>query len=146
MRYSLSLRPFSLALSALLIFGAASSFAGAVMAIAFGGAGIPLEALAGAGFSSALVPGLILGFVVGGTQLAAAIVLLMRRSWAPALAAVAGFGMLIWIFTELAILGYFWLQSAYFGLGLLELILDLALLGIVPLTARPSIPEWGGRH
>ena len=40
--------------------------------------------------------------------------------------------MLIWIFTELAIIGYSWLQSLYFGLGALELILAFALLGFCP--------------
>ena len=50
---------------------------------------------------------------------------------------VAGFAMLIWIFTELAIVGYSWLQSVYFGLGALELILVLALLGIAPAFVSP---------
>jgi hypothetical protein len=125
-------KPFSGILVALLIFGAVSSFGGAVLAILFNGAGFPLEHLAGTWFSSFLVPGLILGIIVGGTQLAAAFALLTRRRWALLAAAVAGFAMLIWIFTELAIIGYSWLQSVYFGLGTLELILVLALLGIAP--------------
>jgi hypothetical protein len=48
------------------------------------------------------------------------------------LSAIAGFGMLIWIFVELAIIRrYSWLQAAYFALGVMELILVFALLGIV---------------
>jgi hypothetical protein len=47
--------------------------------------------------------------------------------------------MLIWIFTELAIIGYSWLQSLYFGLGALELILVFALLGIAPAIGSPLI-------
>jgi hypothetical protein len=120
-------------LIALLLFGSVSSCAGAVMGIAFNGAGIPLEYLEGSPFDSYLIPGLILGVVVGGTQLAAAGCLLIRHPWSLPISAVAGFGMIIWIFVELAmILVYSFLQTLYFGLGALELILVLLLLGIVP--------------
>jgi hypothetical protein len=122
-------------LIALLIFGALSSFGGAVYAIVFNGAGVPREYLAGSPFDSYLVPGLILGVVVGGTQLWATIALVIRHRWSLPISAVAGFGMIIWIFVELAIiLVYSFLQTLYFGLGTLELILVLLLLGIVPAT------------
>ena len=120
-------------LIALLLFGAVSSFGGAVLAIAFDGAGVPQEWLANSPFASYLLPGLILGVIVGGTQLVAAIALLTRRHWALLMAAIAGFGMMTWIFVELAIiLQYSFLQTLYFGLGGLELILVLVLLGLVP--------------
>jgi hypothetical protein len=135
----ISSRTFSGGLIALLIFNALSSFGGAVLAIVFDGAGVPREHLAGTWFPSFLGPGLILGIVVGGTQAAAAFGLLTRRHWALLAAAVAGFAMLIWIFAEVAIIGYSWLQSVYFGLGTLELILVLALLGIAPAIASPVI-------
>jgi hypothetical protein len=76
--------------------------------------------------------------VVGGTQLAAAVALLARCRAALPLSAIAGFGMLIWIFVELAIIRqYSWLQAAYFGLGGLELILVLAVLGVTPALVAP---------
>jgi hypothetical protein len=76
--------------------------------------------------------------VVGGTQLAAANALLAKRDMALLLSAVAGFGMLIWIFVELEMIQqYSWLQGAYFILGGLELILVFALLGIVPALNNP---------
>ncbi len=109
-----------------------------MLAIVFNGAGVPLEHLAGTPFSTFFIPGLILGGILGGTQLVAALALLRRRHWAPLMAAIAGFGMLIWIFIELAIVGYSWLQSVYFGLGALELILVLALLGIAPGLVSPG--------
>lgn len=137
MRLSLSRRVVSGVLVALLAFGAVSAFGGAVLALVFNGAGVPLDLLAGTWFSSVLVLGLILGIVGGGTQLAAAFALLKRRRWALLGAAIAGFAMLIWIFTELAIIGYSWLQSVFFGLGMLELILVLALLGIAPEFVSP---------
>lgn len=125
----------------LLMFGAVSAFGGAVLGIGFHGAGVPLELLAGTPFPSFVVPGLILGVVVGGTQLAAAVTVLIRSQWGLLMAAMAGFGMIIWIYTELAIIGYSWLQSIYFGLGIIELILVLALLGLAP-----QIVSSGGRH
>jgi hypothetical protein len=137
-RLPLSRRTFSAALLVVLIFDAVSSFGGAVLAIIFNGAGVPPEILAGTWFPSFLAPGLILGIIVGGTHAAAAFALLKRRQWALLASAVAGFAMLIWIFTELAIIGYSWLQSVYFGLGALELILVLALLGIVPAFVSPG--------
>jgi hypothetical protein len=118
-------------LVALALFGALSAFVGAVLAVAANGAGVPLKYLANSPFPSYAVPGFILGAVVGGTQFAAAIALLRRQRIALLLSAIAGFGMLIWIFVELAIIRqYSWLQSAYFALGALELILVLTLLGI----------------
>jgi hypothetical protein len=136
-------RTFSGGLIALLIFNAVSAFGGAVLAIVFDGAGVPGELLEGTWFPSFLSPGLILGIVVGGTQAAAAFALLTRRRWALLAAAVAGFAMLIWIFTEVAVIGYSWLQSIYFGLGTLELILVLALLGIAPAIVSPVIAGTG---
>jgi hypothetical protein len=125
-------------LVALTLFGALSALTGAVLAVAANGAGVPLEYLANSPFPSYAVPGLILGAVVGGTQLAAAIALLRRQRLALLLSAIAGFGMIIWIFVELAIIRqYSWLQSAYFALGALELILVLALLGIIPVSESP---------
>ncbi len=129
-------------LTVLVIFGAFSALVGAVLAMALNGAGVPLEYLAQSPFRSYFVPGLILGVVVGGTQLAAAIALLAKRQAALLLAAVGGFGMLIWIFVELAIIRqYSWLQSAYFILGVMELILVLALLGIAPRLVRTGVPR-----
>jgi len=127
-------------LTALVAFGALSAVVGAVLAIAANGAGVPLEYLENSPFSSYFIPGLLLGVVVGGTQLAAAIALLARRAIALLLSAIAGFGMLIWIFVELAMMQQFsWLQAAYFGLGGLELVLVLALLGIVPALVKPLL-------
>jgi hypothetical protein len=125
-------------LSALAIFGALSAFAGAVLAMFAHGGGVPLDYLVGSPFTSYLIPGLILGTIVGGTQLAAGVALLARSDSALLLAAIAGFGMLIWIFVELAVMKqYSWLQTAYFAYGSLELILVLALLGLVPGLVGP---------
>ena len=125
-------------LCALAVFGALSALAGAVLGVALNGAGVPIEYLADSPFSSYAVPGIILGVVVGGTQLAAAIALLTKRRMALMLSAVAGLGMLTWIFVELAIIRqYSWLQALYCGLGAVELIGVLALQGIAPTIVAP---------
>ena len=138
MSLPVSFRIVTRLLAALTLFGALSAVAGAVLAIAANGAGVPLEYLANSPFPSYAVPGVILGLVVGGTQLAAATALLRKQPSALLLSTIAGFGMLIWIFVELAIIRqYSWLQSAYFVLGVMELILVFALLGIVPSLVVP---------
>ncbi|WP_022887431.1 hypothetical protein [Glaciibacter superstes] len=138
MPVSVPARLVSGVLIGLLVFGAVSSFAGAVLAFNAEGVCVPLEFLANTPLTSFVVPGLIVGVVVGGSQLTAAIALLTRRRSALIWGAVAGFGMLIWIFVEIAIIEtYSWLQTLYFGLGALELILVLALLGIAPALASP---------
>ena len=59
----------------LLSFAAASADAGAVMAIAFNGAGVPLASVERGPFRSFLGPGIILGGCVSGTHLVAALAL-----------------------------------------------------------------------
>ena len=126
------------ALVGLAIFGVLSALVGAILALAVNGAGVPLEYLAGSPFESFAVPGLLLGLVIGGTQCAAAVALMSQRRSALLLSAIAGSGMLIWIFAELAIIRHYsWLQTVYFVHGGLELLLVLALLGIAPTIAAP---------
>lgn len=132
------------ALIVLTVFGVLSAVIGAVLAIAQQGGGVPAAYLAGTPFRSFLVPGLILGGVVGGTQLAAATSLAQRGRFALLWSAIAAFGMLLWIFIELAMLQHYsWLQSVYFAFGILELILVLALLGLVPPVMMRWRPENG---
>lgn len=109
-----------------LLFGSVSAFGGLVLLLTPSAGGLPIELLSGSPFSSFLFPGVILGLVVGGTQLLGAIGLL--RSWhrSSELIAVAGFGMIIWIYAEIYIVKQVsWLQTVYFALGIAELILLL---------------------
>ncbi|TFD54574.1 hypothetical protein E3T55_03930 [Cryobacterium frigoriphilum] len=130
----------------LLYFGAASAFGGGVLGVFANGAGVPLDYLAGSPFTSFLWPGLILGAVVGGTQLLAAVTLQRRRPLGPLSSVVAGFGMLIWIFVELAVMReYSVLQTLYFALGGLELLAVFGLLGLVPASAETLQADVAGR-
>lgn len=130
--HNLDHRFLARALIVVLGFGAVSAAAGLAIAIPGGGAGFPLGALDGTPFTSFVIPGLILGLVVGGTQLAGLTALWRRDRLGLFFASVAGFGMLIWIFTEVVLIGYSALQTVYFTVGGLELVLVLLLLGVIP--------------
>jgi hypothetical protein len=119
-------------------FGVVSSIVGAILGIVANGAGVPISYLAGTPFDSYAIPGLVLGVVVGGTQLAGAVGILARARSGLVLSAIAGFGMIIWIFVELAVIEeYSWLQTLYFTLGVAELAAVIALSGIVPRIVTP---------
>jgi hypothetical protein len=133
-------------LSGALAFGAVSAAAGCIIALAFHGGGFPIDNLADTPFTSFVIPGLLLGVVVGGTQLAAALAVIRSHPARLLLSAIAGFGMLIWIFTELAMIGYSVLQTVYFALGGVELILVLATLGIAPTILQPALPLGPWHH
>lgn len=124
------------ALIVLLYFGALSALGGGVLGVVANGGGVPLEHLQGTPFASYLVPGLILGVVIGGSQTLAAVATQLRRPYGGIATSVAGFGMIIWIFVELAIIGYSWLQTVYLVLGIGELALLLVLLGLLRPATR----------
>lgn len=106
-----------------------SAFAGGIGLIFFDGLGMSRESLAPY-LSSFLIPGLILFFIVGGTNLAALILILKNWRYAMEAAMVAGFGLQIWIYTEMYIINESsWLQTLYFSLGTLILILAFILYG-----------------
>lgn len=136
-------------LTGLLIFGFVSAAGGGVLGVAFNGAGVPLTYLTGTPFSSYIIPGLILGVVIGGTQAAAAAALIGHHPQRMAAASIAGFGMMIWIFVELAVITeYSFLQAIYFALGIAELALVLVLAGVLAPLARQNrrpVPEGGHR-
>jgi hypothetical protein len=97
----------------------------------------PREYLAGSPFASYLVPGLALAVLLGGLHLAAA-VLLLRRSRVRFIAAtVAGYAMLIWIFVQMIVIPFSFLQAVYLAAGLAELGLVLLCLGLFRLPSPP---------
>jgi hypothetical protein len=85
---------------------------------------LPLSMLDGSPFRSYLVPGLLLIFLIGGTQLAAALVLLRNRHYWSELTVLAGLALIIWLFMQL-----YWLRTTsilqifYFLIALAELVL-----------------------
>lgn len=105
-----------------------SAIAGGYGLIFLNGLGMPVTSLHGV-FSSFIIPGLILAFIVGGTHIAASILLWLKSKYAVEATAVAGFGLLVWIFTELYIIreGH-WLHVLYFGFAVVTLIVTMLLL------------------
>jgi hypothetical protein len=87
-----------------------------------GGLPFPAEWLAGTPFSDYALPGLILGVVVGGSALAAAVLVLRGHPRALPAAAAAGLIQVGWIVGEVVLVGthgpvMLWLQVLYFALG-----------------------------
>jgi hypothetical protein len=116
-------------------FNLVSALAGAVALGAgwLAAAGLPLSVLEGSVFPDFVGPAIILGVVVGGTQLAALVAYAVRLDLAWGLFAVAGFGLMIWIFIETGIIrGQSGLQLGYFATGLVQCVLVMLILGIWP--------------
>ena len=113
------------------VAGGAALVVGSVASSALGGIVPDRSFLAGSPFTSYLAPGLLLAVVVGGTQLLAAVLVGRDARSGPIAAAVAGFGMLIWIFVQMMFIPFSLLQAAYFAAGLAELGLVLLGLGLL---------------
>jgi hypothetical protein len=101
--------------------------------------GMPLSVLEGSPFKDYFIPGLILLVVVG---LFALLVLagLLRR-WKPAwwLSLASGGGLVVWIITEVALLGY--LPGS--GIGM-QIVMAILGLGIVTLTLLAPTRRYFG--
>ena len=74
---------------------------------ALGGAPeVPTQWLNGTPFGSYVIPGLVLGAVVGGSQIAAAVAGWRRHPRARTLSLLAALVLLAWIVIQLALIGY----------------------------------------
>ena len=123
-------------------FNLLSALAGGIGLIFANGLGMPLSFLENSPFDSFVIPGLILLLIVGGTQALAVLLQHRRQPWYPAAAGVAGFGMIIWIYVEVALLpGYSFLMTLYFTTGVLQLVFLLLCLGILPADRAPRQPR-----
>lgn len=84
-------------------------------------------------FDTYFWPGVILGVVVGGSQLLALVATRGRCVVAVGLHAAAGLVMMIWIFVEIALM-LVWspLHGVYFASGLAQVVLAVLALGAWP--------------
>ena len=118
-------------------FNALSALGGGIGMVAADGLSMPKAMLADTPFSTFTIPGLILTLVVGGSQSASVWLLVARHEAALLCSAVAGFGMVIWIVTEIGFIhALMYAQMIYLVTGLVQLILVFALLGIVSWLPR----------
>ena len=125
-------------------FNTLSAIGGGIGMVVTNGLGMPPSFLAGSPFTSFAVPAAVLIVVVGGTQALATVLLAARRESALVGTAVAGIGMLVWIFVEtIVIRGGSFLQVLYFTTGIAQLVLVLALLGVVAWLPRAPLGRGG---
>jgi hypothetical protein len=134
------------ALVGVAVFNAVSAVGGGVAMLFTDGLGMPRAFLVGSPFGSFFVPAVLLVAVVGGTQVVAAVLLLLRGRSSLFWAVLAGFTMVTWILAETAIIrGFGLLQALYYLTGVAELVLVFALLGIVSWMPRAD-PAVGHPH
>lgn len=120
------------------IAGGVALVFGASRPSASGGVVPDLAYLGGSPFTSYIVPGVVLAVIVGGTHLLAAMLVGRGAPSGPFATAVAGFGLLIWIFVQMMFIPFSVLQAIYFAAGLFEL--GLVLLGLGLLRRRRVVP------
>lgn len=85
-------------------------------------------------FDSFIIPGLILAFIVGGTQFLAAALLWARNKFMYEATAIAGFCLLIWMTTEIYIIpSHHPVQIVYLGFAMAILIILMLLLRYQPI-------------
>jgi hypothetical protein len=135
-------RPWTLwaltVLTAIQIIGATAGGIGLVQDPA-NNIGMSLSLLEGSPFPDYLIPGLILLIVVGLFPILPLFGLLLRKRWGWWLEVAAGCGLVIWIITEVALLGY--LPGAGLGLQIAMGLLGVIILGLA--LAR-STRRWFG--
>ncbi|GAA2031599.1 hypothetical protein GCM10009819_14380 [Agromyces tropicus] len=113
------------------VLGGAALVVGSVLDLGATPLALPTSYLEGSPFPSYAVPGLVLALVVGGTHGVAFVMTSRRMRWAMLAAAVAGFGMLVWVFVQMAFVPFSPLQAAYFLLGLAEIAAVLVQLDVL---------------
>jgi hypothetical protein len=129
------------------VLGGAALVAGSLLDWSDSPFAIPDSYLDGSPFDSFVVPGLALALVVGGTHLAAFVMAARRMRWAMLASAIAGFGVLVWIFVQMVYIPFSALQATYFGLGVAELAAVLVLLDVLHPWAHARVhrvPEPAG--
>lgn len=112
-----------------LFFLGITAVIGGIELIRTNGMGMPQEWLSTTPFSSFLIPGLVLSLIIGGTSLLAILLLIRHHKYGLEASAIAGFGIQIWIFTQIYMVRHAsFLQILYFATGILILIFTILLL------------------
>jgi hypothetical protein len=110
-------------------FAAVSAVAGGVMVISAWPYAFPMAWLQGTPFDSYVIPGLLLGVIVGGSAALSTVATLRKAASGPVLSAFAGIVMMGWIAGEILLLhvnvGFTPLWPFYFLVGLAMTLLGL---------------------
>ncbi len=106
----------------------------------------PPDTLKNTPFDTFLVPGIILFAINGVGQLIAGILTIRRHPLSPLVGAIFGFGLMIWIFVQVNMIGGgYTVQYVYFFIGVVETALAF-LLQKIPceaLNPKPKIQNRG---
>lgn len=104
-------------LMGILVFNTITALAGGT-ALIFGVISPPHEWLQNTLFTSYLVPGLVLFFVVGGSALYGVYTIIKNKPHYKQAAGLSGLVMMMWITVEVITIRHFhWLQALYYTLG-----------------------------
>ncbi len=129
-----------------ILVGLGAVAGGAVLILAPSGSTmqLPPDMLKGTLFGDFLVPGIILFLVNGVGQLAGGILSLRKSRFAGYAGAVLGFGLIIWIFVQVSMIGGgHILQYSYFTVGVIETALSFLIQAELSAT-RGHNPTSGG--
>ena len=114
-------------LGILLLLVAINAFAGGYYGMA-GAKNVPVEWLEGSPFHDYFIPSLILFSIVGGTSLAAGIMVLKQKQSAGKLALISSIVILSWLLVQILIIGYVsWMQPATAFAAVLILVLTFQI-------------------
>lgn len=114
-------------LGVILAFLALNAVGGGYYGMA-GAENVPIEWLKGSPFKSYFIPSLILFLVIGGSSLIAAIMVFNNHPYAPKATLICAILVLIWIASQVAIIGYVsWMQPTTAIAGLIILLLTFFL-------------------
>jgi len=135
----MSEKQIRVAVVAIDLFEAASAFLGAV-GLVVGFMNIPVSILTTTPFTDFTVPAVLLGFVVGGSALVAAIIAALAiRPFDALSSAAAGCITVGWLTSEIGMIGLgSWAQVVWWLVGLVMIILAVLLWLAEPHAARVS--------
>ena len=124
-------------LKGVLLFNALSAIGGGVGLIT-GTLPVPTMLLRHTPFGSFVVPGLVLGIIIGGSALAGVVALRAQAPRSRAICTAAGVIMVAWIAGEtILVRGFSWLQGLYLFTGVVVVVLSRDL----PALPQPAGPE-----
>lgn len=134
------MRVLQIALLALLALVAVGALVGGTSLVRTpdgSGLGMTLDMIARSPFSSYRIPGALLAGL-GALHAGAFVAVLWRWPSAWLLGAGAGAALVVWIGVQVTMVELFWLQPAFFTVGVLELAASLAMRRADRASARPS--------
>jgi hypothetical protein len=122
-----NLKAIRITLGVILAFLALNALGGGYYGMA-GAENVPIEWLEGSPFKTYFIPSLLLSLIIGGSSIIAALMVFNNHSYAPKATFICATLVLIWITSQVAIIGYVsWMQPTTAIVGLIILLLTYFL-------------------